>query len=127
MPRKKVDSKREEAHLFKGVDLFSIGTSFAEVVCFQKECKGDDLAAVNGRVDRGQVQVLKTLQDEAKGSQDSEYEAKGSQDSEYSPASESELFLEATGGFLPSETMLGLCSATQLFYEKSTRGSNNSG
>ncbi|GAB2230930.1 hypothetical protein Droror1_Dr00015228 [Drosera rotundifolia] len=61
-------------------------------------------------------QELKTLQEETE----------GSQDSERSPPSELGLFLVATGGFLPSGTMLGLGSATQLFYEKPNRGKSSS-
>ncbi|GAB2227086.1 hypothetical protein Droror1_Dr00008890 [Drosera rotundifolia] len=61
-------------------------------------------------------QELKTWQEEAD----------GSQDSESSPPSETKLFLEATGGFLPSGIVLGLGSTTHLFYEKPTRGKSSS-
>ncbi|GAB2236382.1 hypothetical protein Droror1_Dr00028189 [Drosera rotundifolia] len=62
-------------------------------------------------------QELKTLQ----------VEAEGTQDCEHCPASESELFLKATAGFLPNWTVLGLGFATRLFYEKSIRASSSSG
>ncbi|KAL9274689.1 hypothetical protein AKJ16_DCAP06110 [Drosera capensis] len=56
----------------------------------------DEVLFINDRCSQAWFQEFKTLQEKAE----------GSQDGQHSPASESELFLKAIGGFLPSGTLL---------------------